>query len=283
MRGQRARHQQAVECALDHADRAGVERQALELRGHLLGDLVWGPTPVEEALERAEQLLRETRSAYRMRGGYSRARAALEAMRGNFDEARGLLARGREIAEELGDFYGIVSYSNIAAVVELLARDPAAAEGVLRPVCEELTRRGETSALSTLAGMLAEALYEQGRYEDAEETVELAAGVGASDDVDTHSICRRVGARLLARRGELDRAVAMARVAAALVEGKDAAMYADVFRDLGEVLHAAGRDDEAAAAFEEALRRYEQKGNVVAAERTRALAAGLAGVAGGAD
>jgi predicted negative regulator of RcsB-dependent stress response len=37
----------------------------------------------------------------------------------------------------------------------------------------------------------------------------------------------------------------------------------------GLVLAAAGRDDDAREAFEQALERYERKGNVVSAERVR--------------
>jgi hypothetical protein len=40
-------------------------------------------------------------------------------------------------------------------------------------------------------------------------------------------------------------------------------------RDLAEVLHTAGRTDEAAAALEQALDRYERKKNLALAEQVR--------------
>ena len=43
----------------------------------------------------------------------------------------------------------------------------------------------------------------------------------------------------------------------------------DVYADLAEVLLLAGRTEEAAEALEQALARYERKGNVVMAARTR--------------
>ena len=43
----------------------------------------------------------------------------------------------------------------------------------------------------------------------------------------------------------------------------------DVYADLGEVLLLAGRAEEAAEALAQALARYERKGNVVMAARTR--------------
>jgi hypothetical protein len=45
---------------------------------------------------------------------------------------------------------------------------------------------------------------------------------------------------------------------------------ADAYADLGEVLLLGGIQDDAAAAFEQALVRYERKGNLVSAQRARA-------------
>ena len=50
---------------------------------------------------------------------------------------------------------------------------------------------------------------------------------------------------------------------------------AGAYADLGEVLALAGRADEAAAALEQALKRYERKGNVVSTQRTRTQLAEL--------
>ena len=49
----------------------------------------------------------------------------------------------------------------------------------------------------------------------------------------------------------------------------------DAYADLGEVLLLTGKPDEAAAALEQALERYERKENVVMAERVRARLAEL--------
>ena len=53
------------------------------------------------------------------------------------------------------------------AIVEMLAGDPAAAEREIRPECEMLEGMGETYFLSTMAAMLARAVQEQGRDEEA--------------------------------------------------------------------------------------------------------------------
>ena len=52
-------------------------------------------------------------------------------------------------------------------------------------------------------------------------------------------------------------------------------MQGDAYADLAEVLLLAGKPDEAAAALEQALERYERKGNLVSAQRARARLAEL--------
>jgi hypothetical protein len=49
----------------------------------------------------------------------------------------------------------------------------------------------------------------------------------------------------------------------------------DTYADLGEVLLLTGKPDEAAAALEQALERYERKGNLVKAQRVQARLAEL--------
>jgi hypothetical protein len=61
-----------------------------------------------------------------------------------------------------------------------------------------------------------------------------------------------------------------ARAAVAIAEDTDwLGGQAETYADLAEVLSVAGRMQEAAEALEQALARYERKGNVVMSERTR--------------
>ena len=88
---------------------------------------------------------------------------------------------------------------------------------------------------------------------------------------------RQVQALVHANRGQIEQAEAFAREAVEIIEATDGLNYqGDALRDLAEVLRAAGRTDEAAATLEQALERYERKGNVVMAERTRARLAEVA-------
>ena len=70
--------------------------------------------------------------------------------------------------------------------------------------------------------------------------------------------------------GGLDEAERLAREAVTLAETTDFVnQRADALVDLGIVLRPAGRGMDAQAAFAEAIRLYEHKGNAVAAERVR--------------
>jgi hypothetical protein len=87
---------------------------------------------------------------------------------------------------------------------------------------------------------------------------------------------RQVRAKVLARRGEHAEAERHAREAVAVGEGTDwLDGQGDTYADLGEVLMLAGKPTEAAAALEQALARYQRKGNLVSTQRTQARLAEL--------
>ena len=86
----------------------------------------------------------------------------------------------------------------------------------------------------------------------------------------TQMLSRQVRAKVLARRGEHAEAERLAREAVAIGEGTDALNWqGDAHADLAEVLLLGGKAEEAAAALEQALDRYERKGNLVMARRMR--------------
>ena len=94
------------------------------------------------------------------------------------------------------------------------------------------------------------------------------------DDVLTQAIVRAGRAKLCARRGKLDEAEAVAREGVALAETTEFVdLRGDGLLALAEVLRLGGRADEAADATRQALAIWEAKGNVVQAERARALLA----------
>ena len=77
----------------------------------------------------------------------------------------------------------------------------------------------------------------------------------------TQMLWRQVRAKVLARRGEHAEAERLAREAVAICEETDMLdAQGDAYADLAEVLLLGGKADEAAAALEQALERYERKG-----------------------
>jgi tetratricopeptide (TPR) repeat protein len=158
----------------------------------------------------------------------------------------------------------------------MLAGNPGEAAQRLRLGYERLEQMGEKAMLATTAAMLAEALYAQERFREAARFCAVGEATAAAGDLLTQVIWREVQAKLLARRGKVEEAEALAREAVSLAAQTDLlTREGDALLDLAEVLRTAGRDEEADAAAREALDRYARKGNAVGAERARSLAATL--------
>ena len=126
-----------------------------------------------------------------------------------------------------------------------------------------MSRHGNRAWLSTSAPQLGRSLCALGRYDEAEPLARLGRELGSEHDFATQMLWRQVQARVDAHRGEHAQAERLAREAVAIGERTDALnSQGDALCDLAEVLAAAGRGDEAAAALEQALERYERKKNL---------------------
>jgi tetratricopeptide (TPR) repeat protein len=266
----------AFERAAEHARHAGDRRLELDCLEWINGCLLHGPTPAEEAIRRSEELVERAAGDRRVEGWGRTVRCVFEAMLGNFDEARQLREQARETWVDLGMRLELAGSGQNFGWVELLAGDPAAAEREFRASYELSERMGETGYLSTTAGFLAEALYAQGRHEEALSYTKEGERAAAPDDVLSQVLWRAVQAKVLARRGELESPEKLAREAVALADSTDSFDARGTVRlALAEVLRLAGREREATAEAQESLRLYEEKGNVVSAGWARALLAEL--------
>ncbi len=228
-----------------------------------------GPMPVGEALERCEEIRRSATANGGLEVALLVTRAHLEAMRGRFEPARELIREATALAQRLGrQFMLDAEVAPAAAHVARLSGDAAEAERVLRPACERLERIGELSFLSSVAPMLADAVLAQGRDEEALGMTERwrPERLTVPEDADAQAEWRRVRAMISARRGDLAEAERLGREAVAIGSGTDFLdLRARTLADLGDILRLAGKPDESVAAIHEAIRWYEQKGNVVAA------------------
>jgi tetratricopeptide (TPR) repeat protein len=164
-----------------------------------------------------------------------------------------------------------------ATIVRGWAGDPAAAAELGREGWTQYLALGEQHGNPQAAGYLAQALYQLGRFDEAEAW----ARRGASDAAVKEMLWRQVMAKVLARRGEHTESKRLDREAVAICDESDMLdRQGDAYADLGEVLILGDDPVEAAAALRQALDRYERKGNVVSAGRTRARLADLAASAG---
>ena len=121
---------------------------------------------------------------------------------------------------------------------------------------------------------LAQALLGLGRDDEAERWLERGRETAPSDERLPQMLSRQVRGKLLARRGELEEGERLAREAVALAAETDMLnAHADALLDLAEVIELA--DQDARTEIGQALALYEQKGNVVMAERTRSRLAEL--------
>jgi DNA-binding SARP family transcriptional activator len=235
-----------------------------------------GAMPAHEAIRRCRQLLAQADL-----GGQANvlpSLAELEAMRGRLAEGRRLVARARMIYDQLGQqALAQINCSPIEGRIELLAGDADAAERALRASCETLERMGSLSYLATRAAELGDAVYGLGHYDEAERLSHRAEKLGGMDDVLTQILWRSLRARVLARQARPVEAEELIGEATRLAADTDALnLRAKVLLDRAEVLQLGGRSSEAGAAVEQSIQLFEQKGNVVAAKRSRRLLLELA-------
>ena len=267
-RSQYAEGDLALQHAISHARKAGDAREEAEGVGLFAGSVPYGPVPVEEAIRRCEEILAGAGGSRTVEARTLRALAGLKAMVGQFEEARSLVDRARTIFEDLGLRLRAGFVSSTAGFVEMLAGDPVTAERELLAGYETMDQLGERGYLATVGGMLAQAIYAQGRYDQAEKFVRISKDAAASDDIASQVIWRSTLAKVLANRDKTEEAEALAREAVEMSEETDDLdMRADALMDLAEVLRLAGKSREAIPSLEEAHRLYDRKGNRISADK----------------
>ena len=262
----------ASEQAAEYARRAGNNLEERDAHFWTVLGLIYGPTPVEDAITRCADIYDDLDASDLLsHANRSIAIGRLEAMRGDAELGRRMVAEGRAVVQELGMLRHWAGTSMQAAELELESGHPVAAEEVLRPAFEKLTEIGEKSYLSTMAGFLAEALYEQGRHDEAVELTTVAEEAASPTDLLSQIIYRTVRAKIAARAGRLEEAEQLIQTAALKCEDTDCSNdRARVFTDLAEVLAIAGLHAKSWRALNEALELYTAKGNVPGIERIRA-------------
>ncbi len=126
---------------------------------------------------------------------------------------------------------------------------------------------GERGYLSTITGLLAEAVYLQGRLDEAQQLTEEA-----------QARWQATRAKLLARRGQFPAARRLAAQAEALISPTSwAVLQAETLMAKAEVNRLAGSRDQAEASLRAALRIYEDRHATPLADQAKTALASLTG------
>jgi tetratricopeptide (TPR) repeat protein len=236
--------------------------------------LLDGPAPLEQAAEFAGERLAQARarSMRAMEADMLHVLGASEGRRGRFEAGRRALESSTAISEELGLAYMAQWSNRNLGRLELVAGDASAAERALRSSYDVLVEMGINSTLGEAAIPLAEALYAQGRYEEASSILEEIKDEWASGDVSVEAPRLALRAKLLALRGwgtHAERTVARALRLARRTDW--VCLQADTLLAHAEVLSLADREQDALPSLREALAIAEAKEyeGVVAAVRRR--------------
>jgi predicted ATPase len=270
--GQTDDAQKAYAKAAAHARLAGDI--ALEMWGlvDVTTEATFGRMSVEEALTLCRETLDRVKGQPWHEADVQRSRSQLEAMRGNFDEARAAADQARAAFRDLGNAHALASVTLQASVVAAYSGDVLGWERELRSGYEAFSKMEAKGYVTTWAARLAMPLIELGRDDEAMRLTVESEELAAKDDITAQVPWRMARARVLARRGATEEAEQLAREGVAMAERTDMLSFrGEALTYLAEVLQLAGRTSDAADAAREAVDRFEQKGDVVAAAQALAL------------
>ena len=263
--------EEVLEKAVFHAREAGDRRQETRTLPSYALSALYGPTPVPQAIARCERILEQARGDRRAEGLVLGALAHLNAMSGKVDMARQLYRASRSTFDELGAQVLAASSAFDSGDVEMLVGDLSAAEHEFRRGFDQLLEMGEKNFLSTTVGLLAQCLYLQGRFDEAEDMAEISKNAAAPDDLESQALWRGVKAKVLAQNRLFGEAEELSREAVELIGTTDSPiMTAGTLMDRAEVLELAGERQDAVSLIETAVALYDGKGDLVSSERARA-------------
>ncbi|HSF60541.1 MAG TPA: hypothetical protein VLA69_02505, partial [Gaiellaceae bacterium] len=260
----------ASERGLAHFRRAGVYRRTDDLLWWVRSALVFGPTPVPEAIERVSALEREAGDSIQLRAGAATTLGRLLAMQGDFEQARKLFAIGLDFYRSAGMAVSAAGVRLHGAWIEHHAGDESAAERHLREGVEQLRALGNLAFFSTVVARLAQCLYIQGRLGEAGEMSEVAREASPPGDLINFVFADAIDGCLLSHDQRHEEAEVLLRRAAEAVETTDFFFArADVQLMHAETLSRAGDPAAASRAAALALALLEAKGDITGAARAR--------------
>jgi class 3 adenylate cyclase/tetratricopeptide (TPR) repeat protein len=259
-----------------HAERAGDTALVNEMTTQMGAAAIFGPTPVEEALGRAEQRLAAAAGKPLVEAQAKRGLGRLLALVGDFERARTLHDEGSETMRQAGLGDATIGGLQGRAFIERLAGNQEAAAEFLRQGAATFKRLGDRRYLSTMALNLVLVLLDLGQIDEAKMWLEEAITEMNPADVVDAAFSHGEQGRIAALRGDYAEGIGQTERAVELAESTDfydvrTAMHVEHAR----VLALAGRRDEAAAAYERALEVTRAKGATAWTKQLEGLLAEL--------
>ena len=193
----------AAEEALEYARRSGDEPERHEILQSLALAIVLGATPVPMAIARAEKLLEQAKDDPGGKVFAIHALCLLNAMRGNFDEARRLVP-WQEVSARTSvgapcSRRGCRRWMGESSC-SLVSRPLRSARCGRATSCS--SRWAKRACFSTVAAMLAEALYRQGRRRGGRAPHRASEEAAASEDVISQAHVARNSGQAARRGGD---------------------------------------------------------------------------------
>ena len=265
----------ALERAITTARHSGNRRAQMRASHWLAVTFSLLAIPADAGVARAEQLLQDASGDLWAEADLLKPLCVLYAHVGRVADARAAVDRSQSIFTGFGAKVALAESAVPAAIVGLIIGDPAYTERHARQGYEAWrVLGGRGGYVVDLAVLLADALYEQGRFDEAQQLIDQ---VNAEPSTATVLSTRATEAKLLARRGQFAAARQLVgRVGALLSPTSPPYLQAEVLTTRAEVERLVGAPDQAAASLRAALQIFEDLRAATSASRARAALASLA-------
>jgi predicted ATPase/DNA-binding XRE family transcriptional regulator len=270
--------QQGYERAIAYARQSGNHRVRIQASFWLAKELSTLPISADAAIARVERLLHDAGGDRWAEAHLLMVLSVIYGCAGRVADARAALARSRTLFTRFGGRLALAQSAIPAGYIELAVADFVAAERCFREGYEAFRVMGERGFRSVLAYQLAEALYAQGRFDEAQQMTEEAESAALPDDLSPRAGWQTVRAKLLARRGQFPEARRLADEAVALLGPTSwPVQKAEALVGKAEVSRLAGDPDDAEHCLRAALALYEDIHTPPFAEQVKAALASLTG------
>ena len=272
--GDIAASQVVLERAIACARHSGHHRAQMRASHWLAVTFHVLPIPADIAVARAEQLLQEASGDLWAEADLLKPLSVLYAHVGRITDARAAIDRSQSIFAGFAARLALAESAIPAALAGLIIGDPVAAERYARQgyeACRALGQRGSYPV--DLAVLLADALYDQGRFDEAQQLIEEASADPSPDKIGATWLTE---AKLLARRGQFAAArQLLGQAVAPMAPASSPLAQAEVLESRAEVERLAGAPGQAAASLRAALQIYEDRRATTLAKQARATLASL--------